>query len=152
MPGFEPTADARTFGSGEGEIVLWHPADGVAAARVTGYIVGRLASATFAEIDRVAEVRGHPARGFCDFSEMTGFDWDARGVFVRWNIVHRNQASRFDVLSGSWITHAVLTALGKVMGERLVSHAERATFEAAYGALLRKSSERMRRSRLSSPP
>jgi hypothetical protein len=152
MAGFEPTADAKTFGSGEGEVLLWFPADGAVAARMTGHIVGRVAAATFAEIDRVAQAREHPGRGFADFTAMTGFDWEAKGVLVRWNIAHRHQASRFDVLSGSWITHATVTALSGVLGDRLVSHAERATFDAAYSVMLRKSSERLRRSRLSSPP
>jgi hypothetical protein len=152
MPGFEPTPEAKTFGSGEGKIVLWFPVDGVAAGRATGHIVGRLASAAFAEVDRVAQVREHPGRGFVDFSEMTGFDWDAKGVLLRWNVAHRHQASRLDILSGSWITHATITALGTILKDRLVSHAERGTFEWAYSVTLRASSERSRRTRLSSPP
>ena len=152
MAGFEPTEDARTFGSGEGEVVLWFPADGAVAARMTGHIVGRVAAATFAEIDRVAQTREHPGRGFADFTAMSGFDWEAKGVLVRWNIAHRHQAARFDVLSGSWITHAMITALGTILRHRLVSHADRATFESAYAVMLRNSAGRLRRTRLSSPP
>jgi hypothetical protein len=152
MPGFDPTPDAKTFGSAEGEVVLWFPVDGVAAARITGHIHGDVASAVFGEIDRVAQAREHPARGFADFSEMTDFDWEAKGVLLRWNIAHRHQASRFDVLSGSWITHATITALGTILRHRLVSHASRTTFDAAYAVMLRNSSGRLRRSRLSSPP
>ena len=152
MPGFEPTPDAKTFANAEGEVVLWFPVDGVAAARITGRIHGDLASAAFAEVDRVAQTREHPGRGFADFSGMTDFDWEAKGILLRWNIAHRHQAARFDVLSGSWITHAMITALGTILRHRLVSHADRATFESAYAVMLRNSAGRLRRTRLSSPP
>ncbi len=152
MSGFEPPGEARSYGDSAGEVTLWFPADGVAAARAVGYIPGGVAAAVYAEIDRVALAREHPRRGFVDFSGMTGFDWDAKAIMVRWNVAHRQEAARFDVLTGSWILHAVLAALGKVLGDRLVSHAERSTFDAAYNAELRRASERIRRARLSTPP
>jgi hypothetical protein len=142
MGGFEPTTDARSFRSGAGEIVLWFPLEGVAAARVSGNIREAIAVATYAEIDRYALAHLHPGRGFVDLTEMTAFDWEAKAVMVRWNIAHRRRASRFDILSGSRIAHGAIKALGGVLGERLVSHADAATFEAAYTALLRSRSER----------
>jgi hypothetical protein len=118
-------------------VLLWFPVDGVAAARVTGHIRAGIAVAAYAEIDRYATARTHPGRGFVDFSGMSEFEWDARAVMMRWNIAHRKQATRLDVLSGSWMTHSVLTALGTVLGHRLVSHADRLTFEAAYATTIR---------------
>ena len=135
--GFDPPADARTFRSGTGEVVLWFPGEGVAAARVAGNIHAAIAAAVYAEIDRYAASHAHPGRGFVDFREITDFDWEAKGIFLRWNIAHRHQASRFDILSGSRLTHAALTALGGVLGQRLVSHADLTTFEAAYAAAVR---------------
>jgi hypothetical protein len=143
MSGFDPPLDARTFRSGAGEVVVWFPADGIAAARVTGNIRAGIAAAVYAEIDRYSLTHAHPGRGFVDFTEMTAFDWEAKGVLMRWNIAHRHQAERFDVLSGSWITHATISALGKILGSRLVSHAARATFEAAYAAAVRQRGERL---------
>jgi hypothetical protein len=143
MSGFDPPRSAKSFRSGAGEIVIWFPAEGVAAARVTGNIRAGIAAAVYAEIDRHALTHEHPGRGFVDFSEMTAFDWEAKGVMMRWNIAHRHQAERFDILSGSWITHATVTALGKILGARLVSHAARATFEAAYAAAVRLRTERL---------
>jgi hypothetical protein len=142
MSGFDPSADARSFRSGAGEVVLWFPVDGVAAARVSGNIRASLAVAVYAEIDRYAQTHVHPGRGFVDFTEMTAFDWEAKAVMMRWNIAHRRKASRFDILSGSRITHAMITALGGILGDRLVSHAEPSTFEAAYVATVRRRSER----------
>jgi hypothetical protein len=142
MSAFDPPAGAKSFRSGAGEIVVWFPADGIAAARVTGNIRAGIAAAVYAEIDRYSLTHVHPGRGFVDFTEMTAFDWEAKGVMIRWNIAHRRKAERFDVLSGSWITHATISALGKILGARLVSHADRATFEAAYAAAVRQRVER----------
>jgi hypothetical protein len=136
--GFEPPADAKEFRSGTGEIVLWFPGEAVVAARVAGSIHAAIASAVYAEVDRYATSHAHPGRGFVDFRQMTEFDWEAKAVFMRWNIAHRHQAARLDVLSGSRLTHAALTALGGILGERLVSHADAATFEAAYSATIRR--------------
>jgi hypothetical protein len=142
---FLPTPDARSFRSGAGEIVIWFPSEGIAAARVIGHIRAGIAIATYAEIDRYALAHAHPGRGFVDFSEMTAFDWDARGAMMRWNIANRKKATRMDVISGTWFAHLALTALGTVLGDRLVSHSERSTFEAAYvGALHRERADARR--------
>src|SRR5258708_39200759 len=98
MSGFEATPSARSFRSGAGEVLIWFPAEGVVAARVTGHIRAGVAAAAYAELDRYALTHAHPGRGFVDFAEMTEFEWEARGVMIRWNVTHRKKAQRVDIL------------------------------------------------------
>jgi hypothetical protein len=132
MAGFEPSGLVRSFRSGNGEVTLWFPGANLVAARVVGHVRAGLATAAFAEIDRYAISQGHPGRGFIDFSAMTNFDWDARMTLVRWNLAHRHEASRLDLLTDSLLAHIAVGALATILGGRLVAHEDRVTFEAAY--------------------
>jgi hypothetical protein len=131
---FEPPSDAHSFDGPECDITVWYPAAGTVAARVRGHVSRSVAAATFADIDRHALEHGHPGRGFIDLSDVSGFDWAARLVLIRWNVAHRAQAVRLDVLSDHWVTASALRALATVLGGRLVVHGEAYTFEAAYFA------------------
>jgi hypothetical protein len=132
---FEPNQGARSFERGSGDITVWFPAAGTVAARVRGYVLEALAAIAFDEIDRHAAAHGHPGRGFIDLSELSGFDWGARLVLIRWNIAHRRQAVRLDVLSTGGTTTAALRALATVLRGRLVVHRESYTFDAAFSAV-----------------
>src|SRR5205823_715679 len=119
MSTFEPTGVVKSFRSGGGEVALWFPGGDLVAARITGHVHTGLATAAFAEIDRYAASHCHPGRGFIDFSEMTNFDWDARMVLVRWNLAHREQASRMDLMTEERAVHLALRALRTILGERV---------------------------------
>jgi|SRR5579859_323054 len=136
MVAFEPSGTVRTFRSGGGEIDLWFPGGEMVAGRIAGHVRAGLASAAFAEVDRYAAAQTFPGRGFIDFSAMTAFDWEARMTLLRWNLAHRRQASRLDILTDTWLAHMGLRALGTILGDRLVSHENRVTFEAAYASAL----------------
>lgn len=136
MRGFEPTGQIKSFRSGGGEITLWFPGENMVAGRVVGHVRRGLVAATYAEIDRYATSHGHPGRGFIDLSGLTDFDWEARMTLVRWNLAHRHEASRLDLLTDSRLAHLALRALATILGERLVAHEDRVTFEAAYGTAL----------------
>jgi hypothetical protein len=132
MGSFEPSGLIKTYRSGAGEITLWFPGGDLVAGRVVGHVRGGLATAAYAEIDRYAESQCFPGRGFIDFWEMTAFDWEARMTVVRWNLAHRHQATRLDLITSSLGAHIALRALGTILGDRLVAHEDRTTFEAAY--------------------
>jgi hypothetical protein len=135
----------KSFRSGGGEVTLWFPRGNLVAARIVGHVRGGLVMATFAEVDRYALAEVHPGRGFIDLSAMTNFDWDARMTLVRWNLAHRAEASRLDLLSASLLANIAIRALGTILGGRLVAHENRVTFEAAYtGALAQRCSVRPR--------
>jgi hypothetical protein len=136
MHAFEPSGTVRTFRSGGGEVTLWFPGGELVAGRVEGHVRGGLAIAAFREIDRHTASHPFPGRGFIDFSAMTAFEWDARMTLLRWNLAHRRQAQRLDLLSETWLAHMALRALGTILGDRLVSHENRVTFEAAYASAL----------------
>jgi hypothetical protein len=131
---FDPPSDARSFDDPSCEITVWYPAPGTVAARARGHVRRPVVAAAFMDIDQHAAQHGHPGRGFIDMSELTGFEWSARLVLVRWNITHRTEAVRLDILSHQWFTTSVLRALATVLGGRLVVHGEAYTFEAAYAA------------------
>lgn len=136
MGRFEPSGVVRSFRSGSGEVTVWFPGGDVVAARVAGYVRGGIAAAAYAEVDRYSASALHPGRGFVDLSELTDWDWDARMVLVRWNLAHRHQASRLDLLTSSRVVHLAVRALGTILENRFVAHEGRVTFEAAYGAAL----------------
>jgi hypothetical protein len=131
---FDPPSDARSFEDPSCKITLWYPSPGMVAARACGHVRRPVVAAAFTDIDRHAADQGHPGRGFIDMSELTGFEWSARLVLIRWNIAHRKEAVRLDILSHQWFTTSVLRALGTVLGGRLVVHGEAYTFDAAYAA------------------
>jgi hypothetical protein len=138
---FEPgdDDDARTIERGPGGITLWFPAPGTVAAHVRGHVLETLAAAAFDEVDRHAAKQSHPGRGFVDLSGLSGFDWGARLVMVRWNVAHRREAVRLHVLSPDhWSTTAALRALATVLRGRLVVHREPYTFDAAFAAATNK--------------
>jgi hypothetical protein len=136
MGSFEPSGLSKSFRSGGGEVTLWFPAGDMVAGRIVGHVRSGLASAAFAEIDRYTATHRFPGRGFIDFSAMTNFDWEARMTLIRWNLAHRQQASRLDLLTEAWMTHLALRALSTILGDRLISHENRVTFEAAYTTAL----------------
>jgi hypothetical protein len=131
---FDPPSDARSFDGPSCEITIWYPAPGMVAARARGHVRRPVVAAAFTDIDRYAAEHGHPGRGFIDMSDLTGFEWSARLVLVRWNVAHRKEAVRLDILSHHWFTTSTLRALATVLGGRLVVHGEAYTFEAAYAA------------------
>jgi hypothetical protein len=136
MSGFEPSGTIKTFRSGGSEVTVWFPGGDLVAARIEGHVRGGLATAAFHELDRYAATGPFPGRGFIDFSAMTAFDWEARMTLLRWNLAHRHQANRLDLLTDGWLVHMGLRALGTILGDRLVSHEDRVTFDAAYASAL----------------
>lgn len=145
MGAFEPAGLIKPFRSGGGEITLWFPGGDLVAGRILGHVRAGLAQAAFGEIDHYAQSQEFPGRGFIDFSKMTDFDWEARMTLLRWNIAHRREAQRLDLLTDSYPVNLALRALGAVLGDRVVAHERCLTFEAAYStALAQRSMARMR--------
>jgi hypothetical protein len=138
VPRFEPSGIVKSFRSPLGEISLWFPGGGIAAGRVVGVIRAPAVAAAYQEIDRYAGLHGHPGHGFIDLSEMTDFDWDSRMIVVRWNLAHRKQAQRLDLLAWSSSAHLGLRVLNIALGDIVVSHATRASFENDYAAAVRR--------------
>jgi hypothetical protein len=136
MGSFEATGMVKPLRDGQGAVTLWFPGEDIVAARVAGHVGANLVERTFAEIDRYAAKHVHPGRGFIDLSAMTTFDWEARLAFLRWNVANRLKASRVDLLIESWIVRLALGALSTILGDRVVTHEDRASFEAAYAAAL----------------
>jgi hypothetical protein len=136
MGRFEPSGLVKLCRSGGGEATLWFPGEDLVAARVSGHVRVGLAKAAFAEVDRYAASHVFPGRGFIDFSAMTNFDWDARMTLIRWNIAHRLKASSLDLLTDSWVVQLAVGSLARILGDRLVAHESRASFESAYAAAL----------------
>jgi hypothetical protein len=136
MRAFAPTGNIQKFREADGEVTLWFPAASMVAACVKGHIRAPTATAIYAAIDAYTASHGLPGIGFCDFEDLTEFDWEARMVLVRWNLKHRGEAQRFHMLVKSPIVQLALRLVSIVLGDVVVVHENRTTFEAAYRAML----------------
>jgi hypothetical protein len=136
MRAFEPSGIVKSFRTGSGEVTLWFPGGAIAAARVVGHVRSGIAAAAYAEVDRYAAAHVHPGRGFIDLSEMEGFDWESRMILVRWNLAHRKEATRLDLIAWSSAAHLGVRLLSLALGDLVVSHGETRMFDAAYAAAI----------------
>ena len=141
-----PPDQASIFESAEGRVVVWFPAPGMAAARLTGYATGELARKAYEVTDAQPTV---PYEGFLDLYETTGFDWEARGRSLKWNIVH---------LSPRMMLHMLVQTPPLVMATQIFRHAlrnhveihtDKATFASAYHLAVKR---RTRAAATSRPP
>lgn len=139
MGSFEPSGLIESLRIGGGEVTLWFPGGDMVAARVGGDVGAPLARSVYDEIDRYAAVYEHPGRGFIDLSALTRFDWEARAILIRWNVAHRLKASGMDLLTDSWVFQLATRSLTRILGDRLVVHSTRASFETAYATALARS-------------
>ena len=137
---FEPSGVVHTFGGPLGNITLWFPGGDIAAGRVTGVIRAPAVISVYQEIDRFSALHGHPGHGFIDLSGMTDFDWESRMILVRWNLAHRKQAQRLELLAWSNAAHLGLRVLNIALGDLVVSHSTRESFARAYSGALRRRS------------
>jgi len=136
MRGFAPTGDIKEFRGDNCDVILWFPASGIVAASLKGHIRAKVATAIYAEIDAYAAKHSFPGICFGDFEELTDFDWEARMALVRWNMKHRTEAQRFHLLMRSPVVQLALRVVSIALGDLVVVHENRATFEAAYTAAL----------------
>jgi hypothetical protein len=140
MDSFEPSGVIKAFRTGSSELTLWFPGNEIAAARVVGRIRSAVAAAAYAEIDRYTAAQGFPGRGFIDLSGMEEFDWESRMILIRWNVAHRKQAAGLDLFAWSNAARLGLRLLSRALGDLVVSHQERETFNASYKRALTRSS------------
>jgi hypothetical protein len=132
---FVPPATAEVFESAEGRVVVWFPATGVAAARCTGHITGELARRAYLLTDAQPVV---PYEGFLDMVEATGFDWEARGRALKWNILHLSPKMQLHALAASPPLRVAFKVFERALRDHFELHLDRATFESAYALALKR--------------
>jgi len=139
---FAPSEGAATFDSAEGRIVVWFPVPGIAAATIHGRATGEVTKRVYELVD---EQPVFPNWGFVDFEGMTGFDWEARGRALTWNIVHISPKMRFHMLVPSPPLLIATTVFRRALQGHIEVHTERASFDSAYSLAVKQ------RSRLAPP-
>jgi hypothetical protein len=86
-------------------------------------LVGHLArNALAVALDRatssIAQAPG-PIELLVDCRQMTGYDADARALFVSWNSSHRSRIRRVAVLTVNPVWHMVIAAMAVASGQKM---------------------------------
>jgi hypothetical protein len=143
---FAPTEGAATFDAVEGRILVWFPAPGIAACKVIGYATGDQARRAYELVDEQPSV---PPEGFLDMYETTGFDWEARGRALKWNLVHLNAKTMFHILVKTPPLLMATTVFRRALAGHVEIHTDPASFASAYSLAVKR---RSRANSASIPP
>ncbi len=73
-----------------------------------------------------------PYEGFLDMSEATGFDWEARGRSLKWNILHLSPKMRLHALVVEAPMMLAFKVFERALRDHVEIHTKRSTFESAY--------------------
>jgi len=135
----QPPADAEVIQSPFGTIWMWCPAKGIIVTMVKG-VMSAQAGGKFDEILRrlAASVGQHEA--FHDWEGMTEYDGQARVTVTNTALALRTSYERVHVLFRSRAV-AMGVKLASAVLPNLVSHLDRASFEAALEASLKRRSK-----------
>lgn len=132
---FVPATSAQAFESAEGRIVVWFPAPCVAAARCVGHVTGEVTRRAY-ELTDNQEVT--PYEGFLDMRETTGFDWEARGRALKWNIMHLSAKMRLHVLVASPPLRLAFKVFERALRDHVEIHSDPTCFESAYALAVKR--------------
>jgi hypothetical protein len=124
-----PPDNASTLEGALGSIVVWFPAPGIAAARLDGYATGDLARRAYEVTDAQATA---PHLGFIDLYRVTGFDWEARGRALRWNILHLSPRMMLHMLVREPPIVLATNVFKRALRHHIEVHTDKATFASAY--------------------
>jgi hypothetical protein len=140
---FAPPDGAALLETPEGSAVVWFPAPGIAAARISGYATGDLARRAYEVTDLQPVV---PHEGFLDLYDTTGFDWEARGRALKWNIVHLSPKMMLHMLVQTPPLLMATTVFKRALRDHVEVHTDKASFDSAYSLAVK------RRTRATSHP
>jgi hypothetical protein len=132
---FAPTEGAFRFDASEGRIVVWFPAPGIAAGSVIGYATGDLARRAY---EVVGQQPVFPHEGFIDFYETTGFDWEARGRALKFNMLHLSPRMMLHMLVQTAPMLVATTVFRRALGDHIEVHTDRTTFASAYALAVKR--------------
>ena len=132
---FAPTDEAWTIETPEGSAVIWFPAPGIAAARLTGVATGEVARRAYELTDLQAPV---PLLGFLDMYESTGFEWEARGRALKWNISHLSPKMMLHILVRTPPLVLAMKVFRRALEDHVEIHTDRATFASAYNLTMKR--------------
>jgi hypothetical protein len=132
---FAPTAEAWTIESPEGSAVIWFPSPGIAAAQLRGVATGEVARRGYELIDLQTEV---PLLGFLDMYETTGFEWEARGRALKWNILHLSPKMMLHILVRTPPLVLAMTVFRRALEGHVEIHTDQGAFASAYHLTLRR--------------
>lgn len=135
MHAFDPTEGASTLATPEGTAVVWFPAPGIAAAKVRGIATGEVARRAYELTDAQPTF---PYEGFLDMYEMTGFDWEARGRVLKWNIAHLGERTMLHVLVQTPPLLLAIKVFQRALQDHVEVHTEKTTFASAYALAVKR--------------
>ena len=135
MHPFVPPSAAETFRSRDGHAIVWFPAPGVAAARIVGHVTGDVARRAYLLTDAQSVT---PYERFIDMLEATGFDWEARGRALKWNILHLSPRMQLHALCAAPPLRVAFRVFEHALRDHFELHTERASFESAYALAIKR--------------
>jgi hypothetical protein len=142
---FAPTDGAFRFDDATGRIVLWFPAPGLCAGSVHGHASGDLARRAYEVVEQQPVI---PHEGMIDLYEATGFDWEARGRALKFNIVNLSPRMMLHILVQTPPLIVATKIFRRALQDHVEIHTDRASFDSAYNLAVK----RRTRAVHSSPP
>jgi hypothetical protein len=135
MHPFVAPGTAEAFASPEGHVIVWFPAPGIAAARCVGHVTGEVARRAYELTDAQPLT---PYEGFIDMLDVTGFDWEARGRALKWNILHLSPKMQLHVLCEAPPLRVAFKVFERALRDHFEMHLDRTTFESAYAIAIKR--------------
>jgi hypothetical protein len=134
---FTPSGPSRILDSGEGTVILWFPASGICAAWCVGHITGEHTRGVYELVDAQP---APPPEGFIDMTEMTSFDWEARGRVLRWNLLHLGPRMQLHIRVASAPMLIASKVFERALRGHVEIHREEGSFTSAYSLAIKRRS------------
>ncbi len=138
MTAIEPAGETEIVETQGCRATLWFPAPGMIGAKIVGHASGAAVARIYEIIDARAGGGPPPEDGFLDLTELDGFDWEARGRALRWNIAHRGAKQRLHLLVQSARIEIGVRIFRLVLRDMVEIHTKPETFSLAYSAVVKR--------------
>lgn len=130
-------APRHTFQSDRVHLRIWFPNDALVVQRLEGHADLEVISVMLRHLDDQL-ARGTKLAIFDDFEELVSYDSDARIAITDWAKEHLPALSTMAILTRSKLVSMGTAVANLALGGRLRAYTNRARFEAALAAELRR--------------
>jgi hypothetical protein len=115
----------------KGTLRIWQPTRGILLTQVTGSFEAALVT-PFITTFTVALRTKTTHHAFHDWSDMTGYDVDARVALTQWTLQNRGAFASVHFLIASNLVRLGVQVANIALGGFMTAHAERVPFEHAF--------------------
>lgn len=125
---FQPAFDTVEAGHALNRVHVQHVAPGVLLTRVSGHLDRAAVQILMDAFDRVAEAHA-PVESFHDWDDVTGYDDDARQVYVEWSRSHPESVLTVHILVRNPLVALAIAVANMALGGYLRGYGDREEFE-----------------------